>query len=135
MRSKAIKNLVLNQLIVYPLAVYLSNKNGIRVRFDNFPTFLELFVQVIIVYMVQDFFFYWGHRMFHSIPFFYKMHKIHHQYDTLYTWVTEYFHPLDFLVANLVNISLFSCPRRWVLFCWERKLIVLLSFIGFVGNY
>ena len=78
MRSKAIKNLVLNQFVVYPLAVYLSTMSGVRVRFDNFPDFLEVFVQIMIVYFVEDFFFYWGHRFFHSHPSLYKMHKIHH---------------------------------------------------------
>lgn len=40
MMGRAIKNLLMNQLLVYPLAVYLSNLRGIRVRFDDFPSFL-----------------------------------------------------------------------------------------------
>jgi sterol desaturase/sphingolipid hydroxylase (fatty acid hydroxylase superfamily) len=86
---------------------------GIRVRFDDFPSFTELFVQVMIVYFIEDFFFYWGHRFFHSYPVLYKMHKVHHEYDTLFTWITEYFHPLDFVVANLVQMALFSFHRQW----------------------
>ena len=52
MLSKTIRNLLLNQLLVYPFAVYLSNLNGIRVRFDDFPTFIELASQVLLVYFI-----------------------------------------------------------------------------------
>jgi hypothetical protein len=52
MLSKTIKNLLLNQLLVYPLAVYLSNLKGIRLRFDDFPDFIELATQVFIVYFI-----------------------------------------------------------------------------------
>ena len=34
------------------------------------------------------------------------MHKIHHEYDTVYTLVTEYFHPVDYAIANIVTISI-----------------------------
>ena len=39
-RVRIIKNLFMNQLIVYPFAIFISNLKGIRVRFDNFPDFL-----------------------------------------------------------------------------------------------
>lgn len=132
--SKTIKNLLLNQIIVYPLMVYFSNLRGIRVRFDNFPGFLEFASQIFIVYFIEDFFFYWGHRFFHSHPFLYKMHKIHHEFDTLFTWVTEYFHPLDFVLANLVMIVLFSSLLRWDSSFWGTELTVLPSYFGFVGK-
>lgn len=53
--------------------------------------------------------FYCWHRLFHSYTFLYKMHKVHHEYDTLYTWVAEYLHPGDYIFANLVTPLLCSC--------------------------
>lgn len=34
------------------------------------------------------------------------MHKIHHEYDKVFTFTTEYFHPLDYAVANVVIVYL-----------------------------
>jgi len=36
MRGKLIKNIIINQFIVYPIFVFV-NKNRIRVRFHDFP--------------------------------------------------------------------------------------------------
>ena len=107
---------------------------GVRVRFDNFPEFSEVLLQVYIVYFIEDFFFYSGHRMFHTFKCLYKMHKVHHEYDSLYTWATEYFHPFDYAVGNLVKISRNSYRLRWDLWCWAVVLIVSYSFSGSAGR-
>jgi sterol desaturase/sphingolipid hydroxylase (fatty acid hydroxylase superfamily) len=93
----------MNQLFVYPLIVSSSSLIGMRQRFTDFPSFGELVSQVLIVYFIEDFFFYWAHRLFHTFPALYKMHKIHHEYDKIYTFATEYFHPLDFGLGNVVR--------------------------------
>jgi sterol desaturase/sphingolipid hydroxylase (fatty acid hydroxylase superfamily) len=66
----------------------------IRVRFDEFPDYNELVLQVAFAFALDDFFSFWGHRMSHSSPEWYKIHKVHHEYDSLFTFATEYSHPL-----------------------------------------
>lgn len=68
----------MNQCFVYPLILSFSSLIGLKQRFYDFPSFQEVFGQVLFVYFVEDFFFYWAHRLFHTFPVLYKMHKIHH---------------------------------------------------------
>lgn len=113
-RNKTIKNLFINWFIVYPLFIFVNSKGSLRVHFNDFPSVFELFTHVMAIYFLEDFFFYWGHRMFHTYKALYKMHKVHHEYDNLYSLVTEYFHPVDFILANVVIIKLCSFPQALV---------------------
>lgn len=76
------------------MTIYLSNVRMIRVRFDEFPDWKELVWEVGFCLVLDDFLSFWGHRMSHSRPDWYKIHKVHHEYDSLFTWATEYSHPL-----------------------------------------
>lgn len=111
MRTNIIQNLILNQLILYPIIVYLTNRQGISLRFVDFPEFLEFALQILFLYYFDDFVFYWWHRCFHHYTFLYKMHKIHHEYETLYTWVAQFGHPGDYVFGNLVRVLLFRFLR------------------------
>lgn len=85
---------MLTQLLILPVTIYLSNVRMIRVRFDEFPDYNELILQVAFAFVLDDFFSFLGHRMSHSSPEWYKIHKVHHEYDSLFTFATEYSHPL-----------------------------------------
>ena len=65
---------------------------------------LEMTWQLIFVAFVEDAFFYWAHRLAHSYQFLYKYHKIHHEYTEVFSLVTEYTHPIDYIVGILVTI-------------------------------
>jgi hypothetical protein len=129
-RSKTIKNFVLNQLIIYPVVIYLSNRQGIQLRFSDYPSFSEFALQILFVYYLEDFLFYCAHRLFHSYTFLYRMHKVHHEYDVLYTWVAEYLHPGDFLLANIVPPSLVSFQEPFPSSCWAAACTASPSFTG-----
>ena len=113
MKRKMIYNLLINQMLIFPFFIGMSGVIGVKQRFDDFPSFWEILGQLWIIYLLDDLFFYWGHRTFHSFKALYKMHKIHHEYDKVFTFTTEYFHPLDYAVANVVSLSLFSCLELW----------------------
>jgi len=63
--KKMILNIILNEIIIYPLVVYTATSMGIKQRFTDFPSFWELLTHLLIIYFLEDFFFYWGHRLFH----------------------------------------------------------------------
>jgi len=55
---------------------------------------------------VEDIFFFLTHRMLH-IPLLYKhIHKQHHEYDTTFAPVSEYTHPIEYFISNLVPLAL-----------------------------
>lgn len=113
MCKKMLLNVFFNDFVFYPIVVYLATSRGIKQRFNEFPTFWELFGQLVVVYYLEDFFFYWGHRTFHETPVLYKFHKVHHEFDKIFTVVTEYIHPVDLILGNVVLLYLFSFPQHW----------------------
>lgn len=115
MKRKLFYNLVINKFLVFPFFVFLSTIIGVKQRFHDFPTFGEILSQLFVVYLIDDIFFYWGHRIFHEVKSLYKMHKIHHEYDKIFTVATEYFHPFDFAIANVVQMVIYSYLRPWPL--------------------
>ena len=104
-RRKTIMNFILNELMIAPLFLFATTHNGIKYRFTEFPSLSELCLQMVLVYMIEDSLFYWAHRMVHVYPQLYRFHKVHHEYDKVYTFATEYFHPIDYVIGNLVPLS------------------------------
>jgi sterol desaturase/sphingolipid hydroxylase (fatty acid hydroxylase superfamily) len=77
-KRKLFYNLIMNQLFVFPMFIYLPTFIGVKQRFTQFPSCFEIFGHLVLIYLLDDLFFYWGHRTFHSFKSLYKMHKIHH---------------------------------------------------------
>jgi hypothetical protein len=55
--------------------------------------------------VLTDFVFYLTHRIFHLKRLYY-FHSIHHEYNYTFGMGAIYAHPLDFLITNLVSVSL-----------------------------
>jgi len=52
--------------------------------------------QVVYMYVVGDFWLYWGHRVQHAVPSLYeKYHSVHHTLDTPSALGAIYIHPVD----------------------------------------
>ena len=109
-KYKLFTYLGINYCLVYPLLIIVSTKiSGIKVRFEDFPTVylfhyarFEVVWQLIFVAFVEDAFFYWAHRFAHESKFMYKYHKIHHEFNEVFSLATEYFHPLDYIIGTLI---------------------------------
>lgn len=125
----------MNELFIAPLFLYCTTLSGVKYRFTEFPSFWELFSQLMTIYIIEDSFFYWGHRMFHTFPQLYKLHKIHHEYDKVFTFSTEYFHPVDFVLGNIVSLHLFSCHLPWDSCCYRSRPTALLLSSGYSGKF
>lgn len=66
--------------IAAPIVLYLGllvAKPNVSV--ESYPSIFEFTWQFMFTIFIDDFLFYWIHRIFH-LPFFYKhIHKIHHE--------------------------------------------------------
>ena len=114
MKLKTIYNIVVNQFLIYPVITFGGTLMGINLGFGEFPTLWELFWQFFFVFLIEDLIFFLVHWYSHVNKSLYKMHKVHHEYDTLYTPVTEYFHPFDYVLA-LVRLLLCRCLLLFLL--------------------
>ena len=65
MRRKLFYNLIINQVFVFPMFVSVTAVLEVKQRFTDFPSFGEMLLHIYLVYLMDDIFFYWGHRMFH----------------------------------------------------------------------
>ncbi len=59
------------------------------------PHHAPLLVQLLLMFIVAEFFRYWIHRFSHKFKPLWKLHAVHHAADKLYTINVGRFHPLD----------------------------------------
>lgn len=56
------------------------------------------FLQVLIMFLIQDFFEFWSHYLLHRSNFLWSFHKIHHAQETLGAGSTRHFHFFEMFV-------------------------------------
>jgi len=60
-----------------------------------FPKLSNVLPQIIVFFMVEDFYFYWVHRLLHWGPFYRYIHKVHHEHAAPFGMAGEYAHPIE----------------------------------------
>jgi len=78
-------------------------------KFSTFGLFsyLEgpLIIKVILGAVLLDFIIYWQHRMFHVVPFFWRLHRVHHS-DTEFDVTTALrFHTLEIIMSYFIKVT------------------------------
>lgn len=90
-----------------------------------------IWFQTIILIVVGDLYYYSAHRLFHSVPFLWKFHSIHHSIRDM-DWIAAHrTHPIDtaitnsgsFIIAILFNFSAASV----IIFSFQFSLHSLLK--------
>ena len=75
------------------------------------PSFLEMLPQFIIMFFVEDLFFFTAHIICHTSAL-YVYHKVHHEYATSVSIAGLHFHVLEFIItqslSTLVNVRVAS---------------------------
>jgi sterol desaturase/sphingolipid hydroxylase (fatty acid hydroxylase superfamily) len=72
----------------------------------SFPSTSTIVWQIAACLLVEDFMFYWSHRLLH-MPFLFKhIHKVHHRYHATIGLASEYAHPLEFYFGNLLPTTM-----------------------------
>lgn len=103
--NKTIKLILLNHLIVIPLLTLPSIINGkspVRTDYESLPNVFEVSWQLLFYYFVDDFLFYWSHRLLHWSVLYSKIHKIHHEHKVTVSIAAEYAHPIEFVFGNIL---------------------------------
>lgn len=108
MLKKTFKSLFISHFIIIPIMVALDVYSGISIKFsiEDFPTISEIILSIGFFMIVEDFAFYWVHRILHQKSLYPYIHKIHHEYNNPISIASEYAHPFEFLIANLIPSSL-----------------------------
>ena len=100
-----------NNFIVAPIAVALAVKiysYELGTTVEEMPSFPAHVLQILFMVMCEDFMSYWAHRAIHHPYLYKKIHYIHHMYKVNLSFGSEFAHPLEFYVVNLMPLMLGS---------------------------
>ncbi len=87
-------------LLSYPLFAKL----GLNFSWSEMPEIWVIALQVLVFMVIEDFLFYWAHRIFHRPALYKKIHKIHHEFVTPTAIAALYAHPWEFILANSLPV-------------------------------
>ena len=79
-----------------------------------------IWLQVIGLIIFGDLYYYWAHRLFHTVPGLWKFHAVHHSIEEM-GWAASYrTHPIDTAITNsgfVIIVLLFGVdPAAYALF-------------------
>lgn len=97
----------LNSLIlrvIFPVAAvgvaaYTEQQQWGIFHFLNLPFWLEVLLAVVVL----DCLIYWQHRLFHVIPFFWRLHRVHHADPDYDVTTGARFHPIEIVLSMLIK--------------------------------
>jgi sterol desaturase/sphingolipid hydroxylase (fatty acid hydroxylase superfamily) len=106
-----LQKLVINHLLAQPIALYLAYPYfafmGLTVR-SSFPAWTILARDFAISAVLNDFLFFFGHRILHHKSIYKYVHKEHHRFQHTIGVAAEYAHPVEEVVSNLIP-TLIGC--------------------------
>jgi sterol desaturase/sphingolipid hydroxylase (fatty acid hydroxylase superfamily) len=66
---------------------------------ETVPTLPYFIIQLLTIIVIHDFVFGTFHYLFHKVPYLNQFHQVHHQVQFTCSIASNYFHPIDYLVA------------------------------------
>ena len=124
---KAIKLVSLNNFVCAPMFVLINCSTGMlrgRTKMEEIPSFPVYMSQIVFMMFCEDFAFYHGHRLLHHPKLYPYIHKIHHEwYDTI-CLSSEYAHPVEYLLANMMPTGM-----GYILFAGRAHHLSFLVFV------
>ncbi|KAH8714750.1 fatty acid hydroxylase [Ilyonectria robusta] len=101
-----------NQLLIIAIQIslaILAVLSDTPSRFQittTLPTATSFIYDISICIVSREILFYYSHRLFH-IPYFYRrIHKVHHKFKAPVSFASQYAHPIEHIVANVLPIAL-----------------------------
>lgn len=96
---------------------------GLRLTLP-FPSMWRIVWVVVASFVLEDFYFYWVHRLLHYGPFYRHIHKLHHDYSAPFGMAAEYAHPIETLFLGFGSmLGPILCATHllevWVWLCFR----------------
>lgn len=122
---------VLNKVVPIPF-IFGMNKLFYKIDLDYtlWPTSIPFILQFLLAIVIFDFFYYWFHRLWHTLPFLWTYHSVHHSSEKIH-----------FLKSNRNNVFveaipyaiIFSLPFRFLnppieVLNWVSFTIIMFSY-------
>ncbi|KAJ2502007.1 C-4 sterol methyl oxidase [Coemansia sp. RSA 1972] len=105
---KCVRSLLVSQIFVQLPMMMFFLPAAKMIGFEcsaPFPAWLRVAFQVCVFFVIEDFYHYWAHRLFHYGIFYKRIHKVHHEYTAPFGIAAEYAHPLETAILGQGTIA------------------------------
>jgi len=92
--------------VVLPIGIYAFAQHqppGLLSRLD-----LPFAAEVLLTFLLLDLWRYWEHRLFHRVPWLWRLHLVHHSDTQIDVTTSERHHPLEFILGTAVMMGLIA---------------------------
>jgi sterol desaturase/sphingolipid hydroxylase (fatty acid hydroxylase superfamily) len=102
-----IAHIIVNSLSFYVIEYYLQIPRDLAIYQREAPSIQQFIIELILCYIIGDFFIYWEHRLMHYIPFLrLNIHSTHHTFTSpLFSYAAGYVHPIEISIAIMCEMS------------------------------
>jgi sterol desaturase/sphingolipid hydroxylase (fatty acid hydroxylase superfamily) len=107
-------NVLFNQLFINAIPFFLFEFNQTEMNYQTIP----------LVYLIEEFGFYWTHRLFHTLPFLWKLHQVHHRWLDTVPFSALDCHPVEHAVVNVFPLLLGPWIFQWT-YTWTFAWVML----------
>ncbi|XP_071737478.1 methylsterol monooxygenase 2-2 [Rutidosis leptorrhynchoides] len=99
----------------YPVFRFMGMRSSLPL-----PSWKVMSTQILFYFVVEDFIFYWGHRILHTKWLYKHVHSVHHEYATPFGLTSEYAHPAEILFLGFATIfgPAITGPHLITLWLW-----------------
>eukprot|EP01089_Gocevia_fonbrunei_P022835 TRINITY_DN9388_c0_g1_i1.p1 TRINITY_DN9388_c0_g1~~TRINITY_DN9388_c0_g1_i1.p1 ORF type:complete len:264 (+),score=33.08 TRINITY_DN9388_c0_g1_i1:78-869(+) len=106
---RCIKRLLFNHIIIELPMIAFSHPifkiMGMRTEWYLIPSWWKIIPLMFVFFVIEDFYFYWIHRLLHWGPFYKYIHKVHHHHPAPFGLAGEYAHPVETLFLGLGTVA------------------------------
>ncbi len=92
--------------LVFPIlpvgiAFFCAGKGWGMLNYFHFPLWIAAICGVVLL----DLTIYWQHKMFHLVPVFWRLHKVHHIDQDIDVTTGLRFHPLEMILSMIIKMT------------------------------
>jgi sterol desaturase/sphingolipid hydroxylase (fatty acid hydroxylase superfamily) len=90
--------------LVAGFGVFVAGWLGARFGLSLWPHGWPLVAQLLLAWVVVEFFAYWPHRWLHEVPWLWRLHATHHSAERLYWLNATRAHPLEHVFRSAFGL-------------------------------
>eukprot|EP00759_Apiculatamorpha_spiralis_P028208 PhF_6_TR30726/c0_g1_i1/m.45217 len=100
------KTITLQQLYLLVPFTYVAYRIDRVTITETLPSSTEMLHHFLFYTFVEEFAFYYSHRLLHTDYFYTRVHKKHHEFQSPSTITAAYAHPLEMFLSNIFPVAL-----------------------------
>ncbi|KVH89182.1 methylsterol monooxygenase 1-1-like [Cynara cardunculus var. scolymus] len=86
------------QLISFPIIQFVEIRTSLPL-----PSKREMFLQIVVYFIVEDYANYWLHRLLHTTWAYEKIHRVHHEYSAPMSFAASYAHWAEVIILGFAS--------------------------------